>query len=262
MQNIQPINIYYVITLQLNLERSFELCISPTFAIISNRPTTGCTSIEDRIVVSLWNCNRERKYRDSFVHESSLRSFDSPKRPGKKFSSPLIRGRSSETSISEIENFRFVVVHYDFPTNENRRWKRNWVGDMGARGGRRKREANGFPVAVNRTSINIPCFSLCSLRFFPNSPPIKFLFTYISLLPGGNKIPTKGLLARICCVHVANVLFSPRLHQDILVKLTFFVQVRQRSWSCRLLFHSLHWIVFRLLQMKLWNLEYIYLCLL
>ena len=185
------------------------MCISPTFAIILNRPTTTCMSIDDRIGVSLWNCNRERKYRGSFVHESSPRSFDSLKRPGKKFQVPWSVVEVPRHRLARLKTFVSSSYITIFPRTRTEGERETWRGTGRQEDdARRKREAYGFPVAVNGTSINIPCFSLCSLRFFPNSPPIKFLFTYISLLSGGNKIPTKGLLARICCVHVAKRFIS------------------------------------------------------
>lgn len=62
---------------------------------------------------------------------------------GKKLRSPLIRSRSFETSISEIENFRFIVVHYDFPTSETEGKRETWRPEVDD--GQRKRVANGFP---------------------------------------------------------------------------------------------------------------------
>lgn len=55
--------------------------------------------------------------RVSFVSWIIPSPSSSDPRDGKKFPSRWVGDRSFETSISEIENFRLVVVHYDFPTS-------------------------------------------------------------------------------------------------------------------------------------------------
>ena len=124
------------------------------------------------------------------------------------------RARSSQVlwSVVEVPRHRlarlktsvsssYITIFPRTRTEGERGWGEGGGGGDSTVDGRRKREANGFPVAVNETSINIPCFSLCSLRFFSNSPPIRFLFTYISSLPGGNKISTNKGFTRSNLLH-------------------------------------------------------------
>lgn len=149
------------------------MCISPTFAIISNRPTTERlrqSKIESMFHFEIVIGNESIGVLSFMNHPPDLSiprndRARSSQVPWSVVEVPRHRLARLKTSVSSSYITIFPRTRIEGERETGRRTERQEADD-----GRRKCEANGFPVAVNGTSINILCFSLCFLRFFPRTP--------------------------------------------------------------------------------------------